>query len=278
MRDGAVLPILHLNGYKIANPTVLACISEDELTHFFEGHGWTPYLVAGDDRCSSTSSWPRRLTGRSARSGSCNAWRRASRDGPSALADDRAAHSERVDGSAFVDGLPVEGTWRAHQVPLSEVRTNPDHLAMLDAWMRSYRPGEPFDDEGAAAVRHRLDAEGVRRMCANPHANGGVLLRDLDLPDFRDYAVDIERNGAPEAEATRASALPPRRVPCQRTVPELSLFGPDETASNRLDAVYEVTDKVWQGEILPWTSTCPHGRVMEILSEHTCEGWLEGYL
>jgi xylulose-5-phosphate/fructose-6-phosphate phosphoketolase len=282
VRDGAVLPILHLNGYKIANPTVLARISEEELTRFCEGHGWTPYLVEGDDPAlvhqQLAATLDRALD-------EIRQLQRAARDGGDSTRPRWPMIVMRTPkgwtGPAFVDGVPVEGTWRAHQVPLAEVRTNPDHLAMLDAWMRSYRPGELFDDEGVPQP-FVVDwmPEGARRMCANPHANGGMLLRDLDLPDFRDYAVDIERNGGTEAEATRRLGRFLRDVfRANEPFQNFRLFGPDETASNRLEAVYEATDKVWQGEILPVDEhLSPHGRVMEILSEHTCEGWLEGYL
>jgi xylulose-5-phosphate/fructose-6-phosphate phosphoketolase len=281
-RDGAVLPILHLNGYKIANPTILARIGDDELTRFFEGHGWTPFLVAGDD----PALVHQQLAGTLDR----------------VLREIRAVqHAARVDGErarprwpmivfrtpkgwtgpAFVDGVPVEGTWRAHQVPLANVRTNPDHLARLDAWLRSYRPEELFDTDGSpASVVTEWLPQGARRMCANPHANGGVLLRELDLPDFAAYGVAVTEPGSPASEPTRVLGEFLRDVfRANDAYRNFRLFGPDETASNRLDAVYEATDKVWQAEILPVDEhLSPHGRVMEILSEHTCQGWLEGYL
>jgi xylulose-5-phosphate/fructose-6-phosphate phosphoketolase len=280
-RDGAVLPILHLNGYKIANPTVLARISEEALTAFCEGNGWIPYLVSGDDPAlvhqQLAATIDRVVTEIRA------IQRRARRNGggrprwPMIVLRTPKGWT----GPATVDGVPVEGTWRAHQVPLAQVRTNPDHLALLEAWMRSYRPEELFASDGApVALLTDWLPEGPRRMCANPHANGGVLLRDLELPDFRDYGVTIDRHGSPEAEATRILGQFLRDV-FRANAPygNFRLFGPDETASNRLDAVYDATDKVWQAETLPVDEhLSPHGRVMEILSEHTCQGWLEGYL
>jgi xylulose-5-phosphate/fructose-6-phosphate phosphoketolase len=281
-RDGAVLPILHLNGYKIANPTVLARITDEELTSYFVGHGWTPYLVAGDDPAlvhQQLAATIDRVLGEI---------RDLQTEARTTGASERPRWPMIVlrtpkgwTGPATVDGVPVEGTWRAHQVPLPNVRENPEHLARLEAWMRSYRPEELFDGNGAPEpfVTEWLP-EGPRRMCANPHANGGVMLRELDLPDFRDYAVEVDRPGAPDAEATRVLGSFLRDVfRANADARNFRLFGPDETASNRLDAVYDATDKVWQAEILPVDEhLSPHGRVMEILSEHTCQGWLEGYL
>jgi xylulose-5-phosphate/fructose-6-phosphate phosphoketolase len=282
VRDGAVLPILHLNGYKIANPTVLARITDEELTAFFEGHGWTPYLVAGDDPMLVHQQLAATLDVVVAEI------RRIQADARASQASVRPRWPMIVlrtpkgwTGPATVDGVQVEGTWRAHQVPLAEVRTNPDHLARLDAWMRSYRPEELFGEDGAPLpIVTEWLPKGPRRMCANPHANGGVFLRDLELPDFREYAVEVEHNGRTEAEATRVLGLFLRDVfRANERERNFRLFGPDETASNRLDAVYDATDKVWLGEIQPVDEhLSPHGRVMEILSEHTCQGWLEGYL
>jgi xylulose-5-phosphate/fructose-6-phosphate phosphoketolase len=281
-RDGAVLPILHLNGWKIANPTVLARITDEELTAFFVGHGWTPYLVAGDDPAlvhQQLAATIDRVLGEI-------------RDVQTEARTNGVSGRPRWPmivfrtpkgwtGPATVDGVPVEGTWRAHQVPLPNVRENPEHLARLDAWMRSYRPEELFDANGTPVpfVTEWLP-EGPRRMCANPRANGGVLLRDLDLPDFRTYGVEVERNGTPNAEATRVLGRYLRDVfRSNAAAANFRLFGPDETASNRLDAVYDVVDKVWVADILPVDEhLAPDGRVMEILSEHTCQGWLEGYL
>ena len=183
-------------------------------------------------------------------------------------------------GPKEVDGLPVEGTWRAHQVPLADVREKPEHLAALESWMRSYRPEELFDDDGRPRRHRRLAARGDRRMGANPHANGGRLLRDLALPDFRDYAVEVPSPGEPFSEPTRVLGQYLRDVfRLNAEARDFRLFGPDETASNRLDAVYEATPKTWEAEILPVDVALAHdGRVMEILSETTCQGWLEGYL
>ena len=281
-RDGAVLPVLALNGYKIANPAVLARIPEEELTAFFEGHGWSPYLVAGDDPALVHQQLAATLDTVLAEI------RRIQRDAREHGTAGRPRWPMIVlrtpkgwTGPDVVDGVQIEGTWRAHQVPLSEIRTNPEHLARLEQWMRSYRPDELFDSDGAPLpfVTDWLP-QGPLRMCANPHANGGVLLRDLELPDFRDYAVDVTVNGTPEAEATRILGQFLRDVFRANAGEEnFRLFGPDETASNRLEAVYEETSKVWQAEILPVDEhLTPHGRVMEILSEHTCQGWLEGYL
>ena len=182
-------------------------------------------------------------------------------------------------GPAFVDGLPVEGTWRAHQVPLSEVRTNPDHLRLLETWMQSYRPEELFDERGCLVPELAdLPPKRYRRMSANPHANGGLLLRDLALPDFRDYAVAVPSPGATSNEATRVLGGFIRDV-IKANPSTFRLFGPDETASNRLDAVFETTDRQFEGQLLPTDEhQAPQGRVMEVLSEHQCEGWLEGYL
>jgi xylulose-5-phosphate/fructose-6-phosphate phosphoketolase len=280
VRDGAVLPVLHLNGYKIANPTVLARMTDADLAKLFEGYGYKPYFVEGHE--------PARMHQEMA----------ATLD---AVLDDIRAVQEQARRDGFerrpawpmivlrtpkgwtgprvVDGQQVEDSWRSHQVPLSNVRNNPEHLRMLEAWMRSYRPGELFDERGRL-VRELEDLapRGNRRMGANPHANGGRLLRDLVLPDFREYAVQVPAPGGAVAEATRVMGAFLRDV--MRLNPSnFRLMGPDETASNRLSAVYEVTDKVFTGEILPTDDhISPDGRVMEVLSEHLCEGWLEGYL
>ena len=251
--DGAVLPILHLNGYKIANPTVLARIPEEELTALLVGCGWVPYLVAGDDPALVHAQLAATLD--------------------HALADIRAIqHRARVEGDTRrarwpmivlrtpkgwtgpkeVDGLPVEGTWRAHQVPIADVREKPDHLAALEAWMHSYRPEELFDAAGCprSEVVDWLPRSN-RRMGMNPHANGGLLLRDLVLPDFRAYGVEITSPGEPLAEATRVLGQYLRDVfRLNEEERDFRLFGPDETASNRLDAVYEATAKTWEAETL----------------------------
>jgi xylulose-5-phosphate/fructose-6-phosphate phosphoketolase len=270
-----------LNGYKIANPTVLARIGDDELTAFFEGNGWNPYLVAGDDPAIVHQQLAATIDRVVAEIRDIQRAARANGAGRARWPMIVFRTPKGWTGPAVVDGVPVEGTWRAHQVPLSAVRTNPEHLARLDAWMRSYRPEELFDAQGAPlpSVIEWLP-EGARRMCANPHANGGVMLRDLDLPDFRDYAVPIDAHGTPASEATRVLGRFLRDVfRANEPFQNFRMFGPDETASNRLDDVYDATDKVWQAEILPVDEhLSPHGRVLEILSEQNCQGWLEGYL
>jgi xylulose-5-phosphate/fructose-6-phosphate phosphoketolase len=280
--DGAVLPILHLNGYKIANPTVHARITEDELTKFFEGHGWTPYLVSGDDPSLVHQQFAATLDHVL---GEIAAIQQRARTGNHRTRPRWPMIVLRTPkgwtGPRVVDGLPVEGTWRAHQVPLASVRQRPDHLEMLEVWLRSYRPDELFDENGAPrAVVTEWLPRGERRMCANPHANGGTVLRDLDLPDFRDYAVAPDAPGSPQSEPTRVLGSYLRDVLLRNAqYRNFRIFGPDETASNRLDAVYEVTDKVWEADVLPVDEHLGReGRVMEILSEHTCQGWLEGYL
>ena len=280
VRDGAVLPILHLNGYKIANPTVLARVPEDELIKQFEGFGYRPLMVSGDDpvymhrrmaevvdealeeiaqiqRVARTSGLERRPV-----------WPMVILRSPKGWT-----------GPGEVDGVAVEGTWRSHQVPLARVRTNAEHRRILEEWMRSYRPEELFEESGAPVAELReLPPEGVRRMSANPHANGGLLLRDLVVPDFREYAVRVSGHGKQSSEATRVLGHFLRDV-LLRNPDSFRLMGPDETASNRLSAVLEASDKVWQAQILPVDEHLGrHGRVMEVLSEHMCQGWLEGYL
>jgi xylulose-5-phosphate/fructose-6-phosphate phosphoketolase len=284
--DGAVLPILHLNGYKIANPTVLARISDAELTDLLVGCGWEPYLVAGDDPGVDPSVVHQQLAATLDHVlGEIRDLQRRAREGhdrtrarwPMIVLRTRKGWT----GPKEVDGLPVEGTWRAHQVPITRVREDPEHLAALESWMRSYRPDDLFDDDGGprAEIVDWLPV-GARRMGANPHANGGRLLRDLVLPDFRDYAVAVPGPGAVAAEPTRVLGQYLRDVfRLNAQARNFRLFGPDETASNRLDAVYEATPKTWEAAILPVDiALAPDGRVMEILSETTCQGWLEGYL
>ncbi|HVL07441.1 MAG TPA: phosphoketolase family protein [Acidimicrobiales bacterium] len=282
--DGAVLPILHLNGWKIANPTVLARIGDDELARLMEGYGHRPYFVEGDEPEAMHQAMAATLDAAldeiadiqyQARSGSGQNGRRPR--WPMIVLRSPKGWT----GPAEVDGVPVEGTWRSHQVPLSKVRTNRDHLKALERWMRSYRPEELFDDLGR--LRPELAAlapAGNRRMGANPHANGGALLHDLKLPDFRDYAVEVKAPGARSTEPTRVLGSMLRdvmRLNASRR--NFRLFGPDETESNRLGAVYEVTDKQWVAELDPLDQhLAADGRVMEMLSEHTCQGWLEGYL
>jgi xylulose-5-phosphate/fructose-6-phosphate phosphoketolase len=282
IRDGAVLPILHLNGYKIANPTVLARISKEELTSLLVGYGYKPFFVAGDEpeamhqlmaatldtvldeiEIIQTNTREHGLTERPR-------WPMIVLQTPKGWT-----------GPKFVDGKPVEGTWRAHQVPLSQPPDNPEHLRLLEEWLRSYKPEELFDKTGKLRNElAELAPKRERRMGANPHANGGLLLKALKLPDYREYAVKVTKPGTLEAEATRVLGR------FLRDVMKLNLdrrnfrvVGPDETASNRLDALFEVTDRVWIAKTLPTDEhESPDGRVMEVLSEHLCQGWLEGYL
>ncbi|MDF3339809.1 phosphoketolase family protein [Mycolicibacterium septicum] len=278
--DGAVLPILHLNGYKIANPTVLSRIPAEELESLFYGYGYRPITVTGDDPDNVHQQLAAAMD---EAFDQIAAIQRAARlDGepgrplwPMIILRTPKGWT----GPHEVDGKLVEGTWRSHQVPLSETRTNPSHMAQLETWLRSYRPEELFDATGALRPDLRaLAPAGTRRMSANPHANGGLLLRDLDLPDFTDYAVTVERPATETAEATRVLGTFLRDVIADNP-DRFRLMGPDETASNRLAAVFEKTDKAWQAEILPVDENlAPDGRVMEVLSEHLCQGWLEGYL
>ncbi|MFL6014982.1 MAG: phosphoketolase, partial [Gaiellaceae bacterium] len=278
--DGAVLPILHLNGYKIANPTVLARIPESELVALFEGYGYRPLLVEGDDPNSVHQQLAAALD--DALDGIASIQRNARENG----------NTERPQwpmlilrtpkgwtGPKEIDGLPVEGSWRSHQVPLADVRQKPDRIPLLEEWMRSYRPEELFDEHGTLVAELReLAPKGELRMSANPHANGGLLLRDLDLPNFRDYAVDVPTPGTTFAEATRVLGKFLRDV-TKQNMNNFRIFGPDETASNRLGDVLDVTAKQWEGTILDTDEhLAPEGRVMEVLSEHQCQGWLEGYL
>ena len=278
--DGAVLPILHLNGYKIAGPTVLARIPRDELRDLLVGYGYTPRFVEGSDPVSMHQAMAAALDEvadeiaqiqRSARSG-----KQAGRPRWPALV---LVTPKGWTGPKVVDGRPVEGTQRAHQVPIAAPRTNPEHLALLERWMRSYEPERLFDERGALrAELADLAPRGERRMSANPHANGGALLRDLELPDFRMYAVETPAPGASTSEPTRVLGRYLRDV-ITRNPTSFRLFGPDETSSNRLDAVFEVTDRAFDAEIVAGDDhLAPDGRVMEVLSEHLCEGWLEGYV
>ncbi len=278
--DGAVLPILHLNGYKIANPTVLARIPDDELTSLLEGYGHSVHWVSGDDPGAM-----HRLMGSTldAVVEQVTDIQRAARSGGSVERPRWPMIVLRTPkgwtGPKTVDGLPAEGSWRSHQVPLSEVRTNPEHLAVLEEWLRSYRPEELFDDDGALVEElAALPPKANRRMSANPHANGGLLLRDLALPDFRDYAVPVAKPGTTFSEATRVTGAFLRDV-IRANPREFRLFGPDETASNRLTPVFDATNRTWMASLLDSDDhLSPDGRVMEVLSEHQCQGWLEGYL
>jgi xylulose-5-phosphate/fructose-6-phosphate phosphoketolase len=283
-RDGAVLPILHLNGFKIANPTILARISRQELTELLRGYGYDPHFVEGNDPAlvhqSLAGILDRVLL--QIRDIQSAARTRIGETGP-----DRPLWPMIVfrtpkgwTGPKFVDGKPVEGTWRAHQVPISEFKTS-EHLKQLEDWMRSYRPEELFDEHGKFREEFAaLAPTGHRRMGSNPHANGGELLQPLTMPHFRDYAVAVPTPGGVKAEATRVLGTLLRDVmKLNLGKQNFRLFGPDETASNRLEAVYEVSGKEWMANVEPVDmDLSTDGRVMEMLSEHMCEGWLEGYL
>ncbi|MFZ0077778.1 MAG: phosphoketolase family protein [Trebonia sp.] len=278
--DGAVLPVLHLNGYKIANPTVPARIPADELESLLSGYGYKVYTVEGDDPKLVHQEMAATLD--SIVTEIHDIQRRAREGGETG----RPRWPVLVlrtpkgwTGPKFVDGLPVEGTWRAHQVPISAARTNPEHLRQLEEWMRSYHPAELFDPGGTLVPEiARLAPADYRRMSANPHANGGLLLRDLDMPDFRDYAVTVPAPGGAQAENTRVLGGFLRDI-IVANPRNFRLWGPDETSSNRLDAVFDVTGRAFDGEIIPGDNNLtPDGRVMEVLSEHLCQGWLEGYL
>ena len=280
--DGAVLPILHLNGYKIASPAVLARIGDDELESLLLGYGYRPHWVEGTEPEVAHQAMAATLD--------------------SVVAEIRAIQTDaRENGRAErprwpmiilrtpkgwtgpkqVDGKKTEGSWRSHQVPLAEMASRPDHVRQLEAWMKSYRPEELFDEAGTLIPElASLAPTGDRRMGANPHANGGLLLQDLEMPDFRDHAVAVPSPGTVLAEATRVLGRFLRDV-MQRNMDQRNfrVFGPDETASNRLGALFEVTDRTWMAErSAEDEQLSPDGRVMEILSEHTCQGWLEGYL
>ncbi len=280
--DGAVLPILHLNGFKIANPTVLARIPRGELEQLMRGYGWEPRFVSGSDpepmhrAMAAALDWAVegiRSIQAAARSGQAKGrprWPMLVLETPKGWT-----------GPKVVDGKAVEGTYRAHQVPLSDPASHPGHLEQLEQWLLSYRPAELFDAKGR--LKPELEAlapEGARRMGANPHANGGALLKDLRLPDFRAYAVEVPAPGTPGMGDTHVMGRFLRDVAkLNEAQRNFRVFGPDETASNGLEALFEVTSRQWQGELRPEDeSLAPSGRVMEMLSEHQCEGWLEGYL
>ncbi len=279
-RDGAVLPVLHLNGYKIANPTVLARIPQAELRALLEGYGYAPRFVEGDEPAAMHQLMAATLDEITTEMAEIQ--RRAREDG----ATERPRWPMIVlrtpkgwTGPKTVDGLPAEGSFRSHQVPLADLAGNPEHLTQLEEWMRSYRPEELFDEHGALhAELSALAPTGERRMGANPHANGGVLLHDLELPDFRAYAVEVPSPTATVSEPTRVLGEFLRDV-IRLNPDSFRIVGPDETASNRLGAVFEATNRAWDAETLSSDDhLAPDGRVMEVLSEHLCEGWLEGYL
>ena len=280
--DGVVLPILHLNGYKIANPSIFARIPREELEQLLRGYGWAPNFVTGDDPATMHVMMAETLDRVLADI------RQIQKSSRSAVAPRRPiwpmivlATPKGWTGPKIVDGLQVEGTFRSHQVPLSDPGATSVHLELLRSWLESYRPDELFDASGALRPElASLAPEGNRRMSANPHANGGVLLRELRMPDFRRYAVDVPSPGAVDAEDTRVLGRFLRDViAANDDQRNFRIFGPDETVSNRLDAVFEKTNRQWEAETVPsdeWLA--PQGRVLEVLSEHQCQGWLEGYL
>ncbi|MEA2483278.1 MAG: xylulose-5-phosphate/fructose-6-phosphate phosphoketolase [Thermoleophilaceae bacterium] len=278
-RDGAVLPILHLNGYKIANPTVLARIPRDELRDLMRGYGYEPYFVEGSDPAPMHELMAETLD---QVLGEIAAIQERAHAGD--LARPRwpmivMRTPKGWTGPKVVDGKPAEGSFRSHQVPLANLSENPEHLRQLEEWMRSYRPEELFKEQGALRPEiAALAPAGARRMSANPHANGGLLLHDLELPDFREFAVDVPEPGTRASEATRVLGTWLRDV-MKVNGDRFRIMGPDETASNRLADVFDATDRVWMAEREPTDDhLAPDGRVMEVLSEHLCQGWLEGYL
>ncbi len=281
-RDGAVLPILHLNGYKIANPALLARLSHEELASLFIGYGHKPYFVAGDDPATMHQLMAATLDEVIGEIQSIQRDLRANGFSSRPQFPMIILRSPKGwTGPKFVDGLPTENSFRSHQVPLAELAKNPDHLKMLEEWMRSYHPEDLFDANGKLIPElAELAPKGFRRMGANPHANGGLLLKELKIPDFRTYAVELVKPGTIEAEATRVMGQYLRDViKLNQSSRNFRIVGPDETASNRLGAVFEATDRLFTGSILPTDDhLSPEGRVMEILSEHICQGWLEGYL
>ncbi|MGP0102662.1 MAG: phosphoketolase [Solirubrobacteraceae bacterium] len=280
VRDGAVLPVLHLNGYKIANPTVLARIPETELRSLLEGYGYAPRFVEGSDPREMHQLMAATLDDVTAEIGAIQQRARVGGERQRPRWPMIVLRTPKGwTGPKVVDGLPAEGSFRSHQVPLADLQRNPEHLRQLEEWLRSYRPEELFDQGGALRPElAELAPDGERRMGANPHANGGLLLRDLEMPDFREHAVEVPRPGASTSEATRLLGGFLRDV-IARNPESFRLMGPDETASNRLGAVFEVTDRVWEAETLASDDhLAPDGRVMEVLSEHLCQGWLEGYL
>jgi len=281
-RDGAVLPILHLNGYKIANPTIPGRMSDEDLINLYTGYGYKPHFVEGSDPEKVHQQMAHTLdlvlaeihaiqkNAREKKTSGMPTWPMIILRTPKGWT-----------GPKFVDVKPVEGTWRAHQVPVSNFSGNSDHLQVLEDWMRAYQPQELFDNEGKLQQELKdLAPQGNRRMGANPHANGGLQLRDLVMPDFRDYAVDVPKPCATEAEATRVLGKFLRDVmKSNESAKNFRVFGPDETASNRLEAIYEVSSKEFMEKLVDTDEDLsPDGRVMEVLSEHLCQGWLEGYL
>ena len=279
-RDGAVLPILHLNGYKIASPTVLDRITREELADLLRGYGHTPYFVEGSDPAVMHQEFAATLD--RCLDEIAEIQRRARVDGD--LERPRwpmivLSSPKGWTGPADVDGVQVEGSWRSHQVPFANARGDDGHRKVLEEWLRSYRPEELFDEDGSPAPLIRdLHPVGTRRMSANPHANGGLLLRPLRMPDFRDYAVPVPSPGTGAVESTRVLGTFLRDV-MRENMTSFRVFAPDENNSNRLSAILDATDRAWMADRMPADDhLAPDGRVMEILSEHTCQGWLEGYL
>jgi len=281
-RDGVVLPILHLNGYKIANPTILGRLSDTELTELFTGYGYKPHFVEGHEPESMHQLMAHTLDAVIEEIHAVqNAARKERCTGLPVWPMIILRTPKGWTGPKIVDGKPVEDTWRAHQVPVTNFVSRPDHVKILEQWLKSYRPEELFDGSGKLIPElAELAPSGTSRMGANPHANGGLLLKDLVMPDFREYAVSVPKPGIEIAEATRVLGNLLRDVMKGNAGSKnFRVFGPDETASNRLDAVFEITDKVFLGPVLPTDEHLSRdGRVMEVLSEHMCQGWLEGYL
>ncbi len=288
VHDGAVLPILHLNGYKIANPTILARISPEDLDSLFRGYGWKPYVVEGDDPAlmhkKMASAMEQcvleiRAIQQKARNGDTEAVGGAERPRwPMIILRTPKGWTCPKE----IDGHKLEGSWRSHQMPITDPLTNPAHLKLVENWLRSYRPEELFDEAGKLKAEYQETApKGSRRISANPHANGGLLRKPLHLPEFRDYAVKVEEPGAIELSSTDTLGHFLRDV-VRQNMTSFRVFGPDETASNKLDAIYEASGKTWLAEMKPDDADGGHlsvdGRVMEMLSEHTLEGWFEGYV
>jgi len=280
--DGVVLPILHLNGYKIANPTILARISAEELLQLFKGYGWKPYMIEGDDPMQMHQKMARLMDKviEEIRSIKKNAIENSEAERP--IWPMVILKSPKGwTGPKFVDGLPVEGTFRSHQVPLSDLAENPEHLKQLEEWLKSYNPEELFNENGRLLPSlAELAPKGNRRMGANPHANGGLLLKDLHLPDFREYSFKFKTRGEMGPGDTRILGKFIAKVILRnKEQRNFRLFGPDETISNRLTDVFKITNRQWEAEIIDTDEFLKkEGRVIEMLSEHQCEGWLEGYL
>jgi len=283
IRDGAVLPILHLNGYKINNPTILSRISHEELENLFKGYGWKPYFVEGSDPIEMHQKMAIAME-------QCILEIQTIQEEARAIQNFERPRWPMIilrspkgwTGPESVDGHKVEGFWRSHQVPLAGVKENPEHLQQLEQWLRSYRPDELFDAEGHLLPELKdLAPKGNQRMSANPHANGGLLRKALKMPDFRNYAVDIKHPATSKVETTRPLGEFLRDI-MQRNMSNFRVFGPDENSSNKLDAIYETSKKLWIADLLPEDEDggelSRDGRVLEMLSEHTLEGWLEGYL